>query len=211
MPLADRQRVEHGVDLLRPHHDEAVGLAQVGGDLGDELVGCHAHGGSEPGTLADQALDLARDVFAVTQRARPRRDVKERLVERQALHQRRELAEDRKHLPGHVRVVADARPDADGVGAAPQRLAHGHGRVDAVAAHLVARRRHHAPSARAAHDDGPAAQRWVVALLDRRVEGVHVHVQDGAVVHGPKDTRAAAPRARVNPASSRRRAAKRRQ
>ena len=130
-----------------------------------------------------QSLDLAGDLLAVAERAGAGRHVEEGLVERQALHQRRELVEDGEHLPRHLRVVADARPDADGVRAAPQRLAHGHRRVHAVAAHLVAGRRHHAAAARAADDHGPAAQRGVVALLDGRVEGVHVHVQDGAGLH----------------------------
>ena len=50
-----------------------------------------------------------------------------------------------------------------------------------IGAHLVARRGDDAARARAADDHGPAFQGGVVALLDGRVERVHVHVQDPAL------------------------------
>ena len=51
--------------------------------------------------------------------------------------------------------------------------------MHAVAPRLVARRGHDAPAlGRPAHHDGPAGERRVVALLDGRVERVHVDVED---------------------------------
>ena len=44
-----------------------------------------------------------------------------------------------------------------------------------------------------ADDHGPAAQLGPVALLDRRVEGVHVHVQDRARLHGRDSSRPPGP------------------
>ena len=54
-----------------------------------------------------------------------------------ALHQRRELVEDRENLPRYVGVVTDARWHADRIRTATQRLAHGHGRMHAEPAHFV--------------------------------------------------------------------------
>ena len=51
-----------------------------------------------------------------------------------------------------------------------------HGRVHPEGLGLVAGREHHPAS----DDHRATAQRRVVALLDRRVEGVGVRVQDGA-------------------------------
>src|SRR5258708_4336227 len=60
--------------------------------------------------------------------------------------------------------------------------AHGprcrHGGVDAELARLIRGSADDAPLTRPADDDGLPAQRRVVALLDRRVECVHVDVDD---------------------------------
>ncbi len=69
--------------------------------------------------------------------------------------------------------------------AARPRLAGRHGGADAVLARLVGRRGDHAAAADAADDDRLAAQRGLVALLDRREEGVQVQVEDrGVGAHG---------------------------
>src|SRR4029079_4925566 len=58
--------------------------------------------------------------------------------------------------PDRLRALAVARhvrPDEDRTRAAPVGLGRAHGRADAEAPRLVARRRHHAPAARVAADD----------------------------------------------------------
>jgi hypothetical protein len=180
---ADRQRVEYRVDLGGAHDDESVGLLEVGGDLGHELVRRHADRCCERGSLADHALDLPRDPFPVSVQRRARRDVEESLVQRQSLHQRRELVEDAEDLARNRLVVRHPRRDAQGLRAAAQGFAHRHGRAHAKAAHLVARGRDDTPCACAAHDHGAAAQRCVVALFDGCIKGIHVHVQDHPPIH----------------------------
>ena len=44
----DRQRIEELLHLVRLHDDQGVRLLQVAGDLGQELVGRHAHRGHQP-------------------------------------------------------------------------------------------------------------------------------------------------------------------
>ena len=93
----------------------------------------------------------------------------------------RELAEDHEHLRGDLAVAPEARRHDDRLRAAPERLAHRHRGMHAEAAHLVARGRDDAASAGAADDHRLAGELGPVALLDGRVERVHVHVQDDPV------------------------------
>ncbi len=82
----------------------------------------------------------------------------------------------------NLAIALHARADHDRVRAALQRLAHRHRGMHAEAAHLVARGGDDAAAAGAADDDRLAGKLRVVELLDRRVERVHVDVQDGAVI-----------------------------
>jgi hypothetical protein len=64
--------------------------------------------------------------------------------------------------------------------------------VDGIAEHprLIARRRHHAALGCIADRHRPPLQSGVVTLLHRRIESVHVHVDDladGLVAHGDSD------------------------
>ena len=105
-------------------------------------------------------------------------DVEIGLVERERLDQRRVLGEDRPDLLRHRPVDVEPRLHEDQLGAFPPGGDRRHGRADAELAGLVARGRDDAPLARAADRDRLAAQLRIVPLLDRRVEGVHVDVDD---------------------------------
>jgi hypothetical protein len=62
------------------------------------------------------------------------------------------------------------------------RARHRHGRTDAKHAGLVAGCRDHPAFGRiAANHDRLAAQRGIITLLDGRIEGVHVDMQDAAL------------------------------
>ena len=56
---------------------------------------------------------------------------------------------------------------------------HRHGAVNAERPRLVGSSADDAAARDAADDDRPATQLGLVALLYGRIEGVHVHVQDG--------------------------------
>ena len=180
---AHRQGVEHLADLLRRHHGQAVGLLQLRGDLRHQLVGRDADRGGESGELADAALDAARDLGAAAEQRGARGDIQERLIERQALHQRGDLAEHAEHQRRDFLVALHARTHAHRVGAQAQRLAHRHGGAHAKAAHFVAGRGHDAAAAAPADDHRQAGERGIVVLLDGRVERVHVDMQHRAC-HG---------------------------
>src|SRR5205823_9313300 len=105
--------------------------------------------------------------------------VQVRLVERERLYQRRDLPEDLEDLPRDLAVLAEIRPDDDELGAETDRARHRQRRPHAERARLVARGRDDAAALRTAADrDRSPAERRIVALLDRRVERVHVDVED---------------------------------
>jgi hypothetical protein len=101
-------------------------------------------------------------------------NVKERLVDRERLHQGRRLLEDREHRLAGLRVGLKPRPHDDRLGAELPRLAAAHGRAHAARLGLVAGSQDDA----SADDHGPSAQRRLIALLDRGVERIQVGVQN---------------------------------
>jgi len=73
------------------------------------------------------------------------------------------------------------RRSADGLRAKPERLRHGHGRVDAELARGIRARRDDAALLRSpAHEQGQSAPLGVEQLFDRSVKGVQVKAQDDA-------------------------------
>src|SRR6266542_1900387 len=109
--------------------------------------------------------------------------VEERLVERDGLHEGCAFGEERHDRIGRFRVTHGVAGDEDAVRAEPAGGAQGHRRANAEPARLVRGRAHHAAVVRTTADDhGLAAVFGMVALLDRRVEGVEVTVEDRAAV-----------------------------
>ena len=76
-----------------------------------------------------------------------------------------------------------ARADTQQVGTTAQRIAHGHGRANTEAAGLVTGCGDDAAIGGAADDERFAAQLGIVALLNGRVESVHVDMQYAASRH----------------------------
>ena len=178
----DLHRAQQVLLHARRDDDQAVGLVEVAGDLGDQLGGPDAdRAGEAAGHLVDPLLELATERADGGDREvgeAGRLEVDEGLVERQRLDERADLAEQRHHRAAGVAVGVEPAGEEGGVGTAPARLGRGHRRVDPERARLVRRRRHDAPAAGAADHDRLAAQRGLVALLHRGEEGVEIHVQD---------------------------------
>ena len=133
-----------------------------------------------PVSRGDARADLPRDRGGGAEVAQRLRHVQIGLVERQRLDQRRVVGEDRVDLPRHRLVHVEARRHEHELRAHPPRRHRGHRRAHAETPRLVARRRHHAAFAAPADRHRPAAQRRVVALLDRGVERIHVDMDDPA-------------------------------
>ena len=180
----DGERREKGVDVFGLDDEEAVGLAPVGGDLGEELVGGDAGGGGEVELVADGVADGAGDFGGGGEAALVFGDVEVGLVEREGLDEVGVAAEDVAGLAGDGAVAEEVGGDEDGVGAEALGAEGGHGGADAEAAGFIGGGADDGAVAAPGDDDGFAAEGGVVALLDRGVEGVHVDVDDLAGGHG---------------------------
>jgi hypothetical protein len=71
--------------------------------------------------------------------------------------------------------------DEDAFRAEPARAAAGHRGADAKFSGFITGSAYHSALRRLSTDnDGPAAQRWIVPLLDSGVKGIHVQVENDA-------------------------------
>ena len=96
-----------------------------------------------------------------------------------------EIPQDGEHALRHLRIALHAGPDEDGLRAQPVGLGDRQGGADAKGSRLIGACSDHAaplatPRVCAHHDRLPPIRR-VVKLLHRRVEGIHVEVNDAAV------------------------------
>ena len=174
----DRQRMQERQLTVDRDDQQTVRLRDAARHLGEELGPGHAHGDRQADLLEDLSAEADRDL-----RGRPRdlpqpTDLQERLVDRQPFDERRGVVEDLEHRLARRAVGLHARRDDDRLRAQPERLDVAHRRAHPERLGLVAGGQHHA----APHDHGAAPQARVVPLLDRRVEGVGVRVQDRAFV-----------------------------
>ena len=182
----NRQRVQEAEDLRGRHHEQPVGLAHRGRELGHELGGGHADRAGQPMLTVDAGPDPPGDGGGRPQPPDGPADVQERLIERERLDLGGHPAEQGHDLLGDGAVDPVARRHEHGLRAQPPRPADRHGRPHPERARLVAGRQHHAAAADGAHDHRFPGQLRPVPHLDAGVERVHVHVQDAAagVVRG---------------------------
>jgi hypothetical protein len=169
-----RERVQEGQLVLGRHHEQAVGLGHRAGHLGQRPGARHADGDRQADALADLAAQAHRDLLGRARDPLQPADVEERLVDRQLLDPRRGLREDLEHRSARFHVRLELRRHDDRLRAQTPGLPGPHRRPDAVRAGLVAGREHDPRP----HDHGLAEQPRVVALGDRREEGIEVGVQD---------------------------------
>ena len=169
-----RLRGEERRRLGLADHRKAARLRHVGRDLGEEL----AIGQPDRNGDADLPLDVAwRTARAPAPAASVQPlgagEVEERLVDRERLDQRRQRLHHRAHLAADADIFFHVRRDDDRLGAGFERLEHRHRRAHALDAGDVAGGRDDAALA-AADDHRLVLQFRIVALFDRRIEGVAV-------------------------------------
>ena len=175
----DREGMEELELALRVDDEQAVGLGHAARHLGEELGPGHAHGYGQPNALGDLPAQPHCDLASRARDPPQPADVEERLVDRQALDQGCGLVEHLEHRLAGLRVGRHARLHDNRPRAQPARLGAAHGRTNPERLGLIAGGEHDAP----ADDDGTPAQAGIVPLLDRRVEGVEVGVQDRGLAH----------------------------
>ena len=175
---ADRQRGQEGFDLVRADHAQAVRLVPVRGDLGQELVRRHPGRGGQRGDLADLRPNRLGHRGGAGQAGLRRGHVQVGLVQRQRFDQVGMFEHDLAHLARDGLVAAEVRRHEHRLRTQALGAQGRHRRAHAELARLVGGRADHRAGAAPGHHHRAAAQRRVVALLHRRVERVHVHMDD---------------------------------
>ena len=133
---------------------------------------------TQSGLAVDALAQSRADLPGGAEQSQGARDIEERLVDRERLDQRRDLAEQPHHLRRVVRVPLEVRLEHDRLRAAAQRHGHRHRRVDAVLAGLVGGGGDDRTQRPVPDDDRLADQLGMLEQLDGGEERVHVHVQD---------------------------------
>ena len=167
------------VELLsRRDAQEPVRLGDAACDLGEELGARDSDGDGDPDPLADVSAQALGDLAGRACDPAHPADVEERLVDGEALDERRGVLEDPVERLARLRIGGHAWRDDDRFGAETARPGSAHGRAHSVGLGLVARGEHDAP----ADDHWAAAEARVVPLLDRGKECIGVGVQDRRLV-----------------------------
>ena len=181
----DGQRPQEGVRVGRGDDQQPVGLAHRRGDLRDVLRRGDADAARQARLFEDPSAQRTGDLARTPPQPPGAAHIEERLVDRERLDERSHVAEDLHDLARDLDVAVEVRQHDDRRRAQAQRLTDGHRRADAESTRLVRGARDDRAALRRPDDDGLAAQRRVVELLDRRVERVHVDMEDaGAGVVG---------------------------
>jgi len=169
---------------------ESGGFAEVAGEFGEELVGGDADAGGEAAFGTDALLEGLGEGLGAQQGvvvgagtvAAVGGDIEVGFVHGDLLDLGAGLGEERHDQVGFGAVMIHPWREEHGGGAQACCGAGRHGGPDAEPAGLIAGGADDAPAVSGrAHDNGLAAKRRVIALLDRREEGVHIEMEDDAV------------------------------
>ena len=177
----------------------AVRLAMAGRELGKELVVGNARRGCQTGFLEDARANLLGGSRCGRQATTIFRDIEIGLIERQRLDQRRIFRKDGMDLVRDGAIDVETRRHEHEFGAKAHRRGRRHGRAHAEDAGLITCCRNHAPLGTMAYRHGAPLERRIVALFDRRIERVHVDVDDLAHRHGATISRPKTKRTSVSP------------
>ena len=175
---AHLQVLDEGCAKLGRDDEQPVRPAVVRGQLGQELVVGNTGGCGQPCLRPNAGPDVPGDLGHRSDALQVFCDVEICLVQRQWLDDRGMLGTNLPYLERDGLVDVEAGPDEHELGTPTAGGDARHGRADAEPPRLVACRRYHTAFARPANGDGLAAERRVIPLLHRRVEGVHVDVDD---------------------------------
>ncbi|MNC36573.1 hypothetical protein D3C75_851010 [compost metagenome] len=179
MQLAYRQGGDERVHLGRRDHEQAIGLAPVAGDLGEELVRRHPGRHGDVQLRAHPLADVLGDARGAAGKVRGVGHVQIGFVQRQRFDQLGVVLQDGVDLLRGRLVRLETWAHDQQLRAQCQCRARGHRRVHAEGTRLVvAGGDHAAPIRRTAHGHGTSGQTRVVAHLDGGEEAVAVNVDD---------------------------------
>ena len=160
-------------------HRKPVRFVEIRGDLGQEFIVAQADRPGQPQFIAHPFDQMGQHIGGrVAMQFFGACEVKKGLIQRQWLDRRGQVIHHRADGTAGFDVGGHAGFDDHRVRAEFQRLKHRHGGFDAPDPRdITGGRDHAAPSA--ADDHGFGRQIRIVALFDRGIEGVTIHMGDG--------------------------------
>ncbi|CDE47760.1 unknown [Sutterella sp. CAG:351] len=183
----NRKLINKAQSVFRLHLKESVRLLPVTRDFREKFIKGNADRRDKREFLSDFTLDSERRFRAARKRNRALRDIQKRFIDRNRLHQRRVAAENSLDCARHFLIALHIRVDEDEIRAQRLRAVGRHSGVNAVTPGFITRGRNHAPPFSSADRYRTAPELRVVALLDRRIERVHVDVENSSVSHMEKE------------------------
>ena len=177
----DGHGVEEGTNAVRRHGNEPGRFLRIRSQLGEELVVRHTDAGLQASTLEDAVTHDPTDGLAVTEQAKTGRDVEKGLVQGQTFDLRRDVVEHFEHLARHLTVPRHSWPDVVCARAESTGTRHGHGGVHTEFTRRVTGGRHHPSRSQTADDHRTVCKARIIVDFHGCIEGIHVHVEDGAV------------------------------
>ena len=178
MKLRDRKPSYEGLGLVGHDGELAVRLALIGCELREELVAGNSSRGRQLGLSQDAGSYLLSRLPRRGDAAQIAGDIKVGLVKRERLDQARVVLEDRMDLSRHGAVNVEPWGDEHELGTSAHRNGRRHRGANPKAPRFVTRRRNHASLRRIADRHRSIFKIQVIALLDGRIESIHVDVND---------------------------------
>ena len=175
------ERWQKVFDVFRLDHEKTIGLTPVGGDLRKELVRCYTSRCNKRKLFANLTTDGDRYLGRRWQAGFVFCHVKIGFVKRQRFDQIGMTLEDRPYCTRNSLVASKVRRDKDCPWAKPLRRYSRHCRTNPKPRCFVGSRTNDGSLSLPGHHDWLAAQRRIVALLDRRIKSVYVDMNDFAM------------------------------
>ena len=162
-------------------NDETVGLIDVGGNLREKFVGSYSNRSFEPHLLKDVLFDFLRKNLSFL-RAANHRDVDKSFVYRKRLDEVAVASQDRHDALRDRAVLLHVSAKINALRTKPISARYGHRGIDSKLPRFIGRGRHHSPPRTTIgigpHNDRLPPNLRMVPLLHRRVERVHIYMQD---------------------------------
>ena len=169
---------------MRLYHEQAVGFAPIGGDLGEKFVRRYASGGRQARFFLDLRSNVPGDFGRARERALIASDVEVGLVERQRLDQVGVAFEDLTNAQGYRAVAREIGCHEHRLRAQAPGAGGGHGGLNTEGTRFIRRGAHDRAGSFPRHHHRFALELGIIALLDRGVERIHIDMDNLAWLGG---------------------------
>ena len=157
--------------------DQPVRLLQIRCHLGQELIWRQSGGDGQLQVFANPAFYFPGNIKRRSKNQLHTGKIEKRLVQRQRFNERRIVGQNRHDLRRNRSILIMVTGNENSLRTLPTGCFHRHRRLHAKFPRFIRRSRHNAAPTDSAYDERLAAILRMIALLDRSVKGIHIHMQ----------------------------------